>query len=171
MPCKPRHYSMQSSRLTLERSPLSAKGWLQSETVAGWKTDQVPKAWRLLEHTLDRHDSASIGWKYRKVRSRINGVRVPRLTNLPLRQVCLERIMESDRNVAPPTWLTTFFQDREPEYLIRTCLRYHLIMTALDYTMFMIQKVSRVRQNRQPASDTHRHCRRTSRLIRVQLWL
>jgi hypothetical protein len=74
MRCKSHHYSMQSSRLTLELSPLSAKGWLRSETVAGWKTDVVPKAWRLLEHTLDRHDSASIGWKYRKVRLWIWGL-------------------------------------------------------------------------------------------------
>ena len=74
MQCKSHHHTMQSSRLTFERSPQSVKGWLRSETVAGWKTDVVPKAWRLLEHTLDRHDSASIGWKYRKVRSRINGV-------------------------------------------------------------------------------------------------
>lgn len=50
--------------------------------------------------------------------------------------------MDTNRTSSPPTWLTAFLQDREPEYLIRTCLRYHMVLPAIDYTLSMIQKVS-----------------------------
>jgi len=98
------------------------RGWLEDEIVALWEGTTIQKAWRLLQHSLERHDSGTTGWQYRKT--------------------CLERIMDTDRLSAPPTWLTAFLQDREPEYLIRTCLRYHMVLAAMDYTLCMIQKAN-----------------------------
>ncbi|CCA68133.1 hypothetical protein PIIN_02000 [Serendipita indica DSM 11827] len=96
--------------------------WLLQDRAMIWEGEPISKAWRLLQDSLERHDTSDSGWQYRKT--------------------CLERILEADRSSSPPTWLATFFQDREPEYLIRTCMRYHLILPALDYTLLMIQNAN-----------------------------
>ncbi|KAG9053963.1 hypothetical protein FS842_006599 [Serendipita sp. 407] len=96
--------------------------WLTRERVVGWEGEVHQKGWRLLQESLERHDTPSTGWQYRKN--------------------CLERIMDTDRTSIPPSWLTAFFQEREPEYLIRTCLRYQLILPAIEYTILMIKKAN-----------------------------
>lgn len=50
-------------------------------------------------------------------------------------------MLEIDRLRAPPAWLAEFFQDREPEFLIRTFLRFDLVTQAIDNTLLMIKKV------------------------------
>lgn len=57
------------------------------------------------------------------------------------RQTCFERLLALDQVVPPPARLTQFFQEREPEYLIRTYLRYDMVSTALDYTLTLVDEV------------------------------
>ena len=57
------------------------------------------------------------------------------------RQTCFERLLALDQVVPPPARLTQFFQEREPEYLIRTYLRYDMVSTALDYTLTLVEEV------------------------------
>ncbi|KAG8811352.1 hypothetical protein FRC17_002511, partial [Serendipita sp. 399] len=111
--------------------------WSGREMVVGWEGNKTQKAWRLLQESLDRHDTSSTGWQYRKN--------------------CLERIMDQDRTSTPPTWLTAFFQEREPEYLIRTCLRYQLTLAAIDYTILMIKKANQPFAQGSTVSVTQTH--------------
>jgi hypothetical protein len=57
------------------------------------------------------------------------------------RQTCFERLLALNQVVPPPARLTQFFQEREPEYLIRTYLRYNMVSTALDSTLTLVDEV------------------------------
>lgn len=57
------------------------------------------------------------------------------------RQSCFERLLALNQVVPPPARLTQFFQEREPEYLIRACLRYDMVSIALDYTLTIVEEV------------------------------
>jgi hypothetical protein len=62
------------------------------------------------------------------------------ITESPI-QTCFERLLALNQVVPPPARLTQFFKEREPEYLIRTYLRYDMVSTALDYTLMLVDEV------------------------------
>jgi len=64
----------------------------------------------------------------------------PIITEAP-RQTCFERLLALNQVVPPPARLTQFFQERDPEYLIRTYLRYDMVSAALDSTLMLVDEV------------------------------
>jgi hypothetical protein len=65
---------------------------------------------------------------------------LPIVTDSPC-QTCFEQLLALNQVVPPPARLTQFFQEHEPEYLIRTFLRYNMVSTALDYTLSLVNEV------------------------------
>jgi len=51
-------------------------------------------------------------------------------------------MLEFDRDGALPSWLVKFFQEHEPDYLVRTCLRFDLVVEAVEYGLDLVKKVS-----------------------------
>ena len=64
----------------------------------------------------------------------------PIITESPC-QTCFERLLALNQVVPPPARLIHFFQEREPEYLIRTYLRYGMVSAALDTTLTLVDEV------------------------------
>ncbi|KAF8312566.1 nucleoporin Nup120/160-domain-containing protein [Cantharellus anzutake] len=53
-----------------------------------------------------------------------------------------------------PAWLSKFFMDHQPEYLIRMSLKYGLVAQALSYSIAMVQRAAPARVNTPQASFT-----------------
>ena len=71
--------------------------------------------------TLEQHDTAENEYAYRKA--------------------TVEKILEFDRTGALPSWLVKFFEEHQPEYLIRTCMRFGLVDDAIEYSLELVKKV------------------------------
>ncbi|KAG8902782.1 hypothetical protein FRB99_004117 [Tulasnella sp. 403] len=97
--------------------------WLMTDRVQAWGGTLAQRAWRYLQDTLERNDSAETDYEYRKV--------------------VLKKIMEEDRTVRLPTWLVQFFEENQPEHLIRTCYRYDLIEDALRYSIHLVKETQK----------------------------
>ncbi|KZT55332.1 hypothetical protein CALCODRAFT_484882 [Calocera cornea HHB12733] len=97
--------------------------WLEaaSERTAYWDGTVSEKAWRYLRESLNRYDQAGTGYRYHKD--------------------VLEAILNYNRHNRIPNWLSKFFEEHHPEYLIRMLLRYGLVEDAATHTMTMIRKV------------------------------
>lgn len=98
--------------------------WLLGDHVSSWEGSNIQRAWRLLRTALEKHDTLENGWAYRKA--------------------VFTRILDLDRLGRVPAWLIKFFEDEEPEYLIRTQLKYGLVEQALQYSLNLIRKVRHV---------------------------
>lgn len=95
--------------------------WLLGDQVSSWEGSNIQRAWSLLRAALEKHDSLENGWAYRKA--------------------VFARILDLDRLSRVPTWLIKFFEDEEPEYLIRSSLKYGLVEQSLQYCLSMVRKV------------------------------
>jgi len=129
-------------RLTIQCMRLARRGeaylqddtseWLHSEHVASWPGTVVERGWRYLRTTLERHDTLDNDYVYRKA--------------------VVEKMLEFDRANALPSWMVRFFQEHQPEYLVRTCLRFDLIGEAVEYGLDLVKKanapLSRMPQHR-----------------------
>ncbi|KAF8314772.1 hypothetical protein DL93DRAFT_2167187 [Clavulina sp. PMI_390] len=113
---------MRLSRIPDDRVDPAEVPWLMGDRMLGWEGTNIQRAWRLLRTMLDAHDSLGNGWAYRKA--------------------VLARILEIDRHSRVPSWLVDFFEEEEPEYLIRSQLKYGLVEEALRYTLNMVRKAS-----------------------------
>lgn len=96
--------------------------WLLSDQVSSWEGSNIQRAWRLLRTALERHDTLENDWAYRKA--------------------VFTRILDLDRLSRVPSWLIKFFEDEQPEYLVRTSLKYGLVEQALQFALGMVRKVS-----------------------------
>ncbi|GJJ16272.1 hypothetical protein Clacol_010568 [Clathrus columnatus] len=94
--------------------------WLHSEKVSSWPGSPIERGWRYLRTALEQYDSSNNEYAYRKAVS--------------------ERILEFDRSNSLPSWLVLFFQDNQPEFLIRMFLRFELICEALEYSLSLVRK-------------------------------
>lgn len=102
----------------------SAEGettWLHSEKVSSWPGSPVERGWRYLRTSLEQYDNPSNDYAYCKAVS--------------------EKILEFDRSKSLPSWLISLLQENQPEYLIRTFLRFELISEALKHSLSLVQKV------------------------------
>jgi hypothetical protein len=97
--------------------------WLRTERVAAWPGTVAERGWRYLRVALEQHDTAEQEYAYRKA--------------------AVEKILEFDRSGALPSWLVKFFEDNQPEYLIRTSMRFDLIGDAIDHSLGLVKKVCR----------------------------
>jgi len=95
--------------------------WLLTDQVSGWEGSNIQRAWQLLRTELEKHDSLENDWAYHKA--------------------VLTRILDQDRFSRVPAWLVKFFEDEQPEFLVRTSLKYGLVEQALRYCLSMIRKV------------------------------
>lgn len=114
--------------------------WLLTDKVSSWPGTPADQGWRYLRQSLERHDGSRTDYAYTKV--------------------VLETIMGLDRRAAPPPWLIHTLevsairragrfvvadgngaQERHPEYLIRTCLRYEVFEPAIEHTLSMMRTV------------------------------
>jgi hypothetical protein len=116
--------------------------WLITDNVASWTGTPADQGWRFLRQSLERQDSAEIDYKYAKV--------------------TLDTILAFGQSSLVPPWLVqslevrllliffktdciknTFFlfQVHNPEYLIRTFLRYDDLQSALEQSLSMMRKV------------------------------
>ncbi|EJU06460.1 hypothetical protein DACRYDRAFT_113162 [Dacryopinax primogenitus] len=96
--------------------------WLElaSERIGSWDGSIGEKAWRYLRECLERYDLPGTGYRYYKD--------------------VLEAMLAYNRHNRVPNWLSKFFEDHQPEHLIRTFLRYGLVQDAVAYTITLIQK-------------------------------
>ncbi|KIJ26033.1 hypothetical protein M422DRAFT_236708 [Sphaerobolus stellatus SS14] len=119
-------------RLTLQCLRLARRGesylqdpsseWLHSERVSSWPGTPIERGWRYLRISLEQHDTAAKDYAYRKA--------------------VVEKMLEFDRDGALPSWLVKFFQEHEPEYLVRTCLRFDLVREAVEYSLDLVKKAN-----------------------------
>jgi hypothetical protein len=98
-----------------------AAEWLRTERVMSWPGTVVERGWRYLRVTLEQHDETEREYAYRRA--------------------AVETMLEHERTRALPSWLITFFSEHQPEYLIRTCLRFDLINDALEHSLALVKKV------------------------------
>ncbi|KAI8984997.1 nucleoporin Nup120/160-domain-containing protein [Trametes punicea] len=94
--------------------------WLLTDKVSSWPGTPAEKGWRYLRQSLERHDGPQTDFRYTKV--------------------ALETIMAFDRTSPPPPWLIHTLEEHHPEYLIRTCLRFEVLESALDHTLSMMRR-------------------------------
>ncbi|KAI0363723.1 hypothetical protein BV20DRAFT_957701 [Pilatotrama ljubarskyi] len=94
--------------------------WLLTDKVSSWPGTPAEKGWRYLRQSLERHDGPQTDYRYTKV--------------------ALETIMAFDRTSPPPPWLIHTLEEHHPEYLIRTCLRFEVLESALDHTLSMMRR-------------------------------
>lgn len=107
--------------------------WLLTDKVSSWPGTPADRGWRYLRQALERHDGPETDFKYSKV--------------------TLETILEYDRASPPPPWLVHTLETQHPEYLIRTCLRYDSLDSALDHVLALMRRSNaRLAQEQQKAS-------------------
>ena len=95
--------------------------WLLTDQVEGWEGSSIQRAWQLLRTELEKHDSLENNWAYHKA--------------------VFTRILDQDRFSRVPTWLVKFFEAEQPEFLVRTSLKYGLVEQAIRYCLAMVRKV------------------------------
>ncbi|KDQ20617.1 hypothetical protein BOTBODRAFT_626620 [Botryobasidium botryosum FD-172 SS1] len=94
--------------------------WLLSDRVVSWEGTSSQRGWRYLRLSLETHDNAENDYIYYKA--------------------VVQKVLDLNRFGRIPPWLVKFFQDKQPEYLILTSLRYELLRDALKYTLDMVQQ-------------------------------
>jgi len=110
------------SRINDEEVDPANVPWLLTDQVSGWEGSNIQRAWKLLRTELEKHDTLENDWAYHKA--------------------VLTRILDQDRFSRVPAWLVKFFEDEQPEFLVRTSLKYGLVEQALRYCLSMIRKAN-----------------------------
>ncbi|KZT74501.1 hypothetical protein DAEQUDRAFT_195531 [Daedalea quercina L-15889] len=117
------HLTRQCLRLSRNPDAVLAEDssdWLLTDKVSSWPGTPIDRGWRYLRQALERHDGPDTDFKYNKV--------------------TLETILEYDRASPPPPWLVHTLEIEHPEYLIRTCLRYDNLESALDHVLALMRR-------------------------------
>ena len=102
-------------------SDVSTAPWLLTDQVLSWEGSFAQRAWRYLRTLLETHDTLESDWGYRKAVYR--------------------RILDLDRFSRVPAWLSKFFEEEQPEYLVRISLQYGLVREALMSCIDMLKRV------------------------------
>ncbi|KAG8865283.1 hypothetical protein FRB96_000173 [Tulasnella sp. 330] len=95
--------------------------WLLFDGIKSWEGTPVTRAWRYLQASLERNDTAE--------------------TDFECRKVVLKRILDEDRASRLPVWLVQFFEEHQPEHLIRMCVKYDLLEDALRHSITLVKQV------------------------------
>ncbi|TFY51621.1 hypothetical protein EVJ58_g10469 [Rhodofomes roseus] len=117
------HLTRQCLRLARNPDAVVAEDtsdWLLTDKVSSWPGTPTDRGWRFLRQALERHDGSETDFRYSKV--------------------TLETILEYDRASPPPPWLVHTLETQHPEYLIRTCLRYDNLDSALDHVLALMRR-------------------------------
>ncbi|QRW15990.1 nucleoporin [Rhizoctonia solani] len=93
--------------------------WLETDQTLAWDGSTIQRAWHYLQLSLERHDVEEGDWSYRKA------VADTELTSL------------RDYN-----WLVSFFLEKQPDYLVRLCLKYNRLQDALLYSVRMVKEAT-----------------------------
>ncbi|QRV87591.1 nucleoporin [Ceratobasidium sp. AG-Ba] len=96
--------------------------WLETDQTLAWDGSTIQRAWHYLQLTLSRHDIEQGDWVYRKV--------------------AMDTMLDLDRSARLPHWLVAFFLDKQPDYLVRLCLKYSRIQEALQYSLRMVKEAT-----------------------------
>ncbi|PWN52428.1 hypothetical protein IE53DRAFT_367230 [Violaceomyces palustris] len=91
-----------------------------SEKCATWKGPASERAWRYLRMYLEMFDHSSTGWRYR--------------------QAVLDRALALGHSSSLPEWLSKWFMEHKPDFLIRTSMEYGLVDEALRHSIDMVKK-------------------------------
>ncbi|OBZ71774.1 hypothetical protein A0H81_08206 [Grifola frondosa] len=94
--------------------------WLLTDKVSSWPGTPADRGWRYLRQSLERHDGPETDYRYTKV--------------------TFETTLAWDRTSPPPPWLIHTLEAQHPEYLIRTCLRYEVLESALEHTLSLMHR-------------------------------
>jgi len=121
-------------RLTVECLRLTRRGesylleettlWLHTELVSSWPGTAIDRGWRYLRMTLEQHDFPETEHAYRKA--------------------SLEKMLEwgGAKTGALPSWLVGFFEEKQPEYLIKTFLRFGMVQEAVEEGLGLVRKAN-----------------------------
>ncbi|KZW04416.1 hypothetical protein EXIGLDRAFT_743861 [Exidia glandulosa HHB12029] len=115
----------QCVRLATREIPLLADGmfdWLLTDEVESWSGTHAQRAWRYLQLSLERHDDPK--------------------ANFPYRKAMFEAVLEMDRLDTVPSWLVKFFEENQPDYLIRAWLRKGYLYQALEHSLKLVRKTN-----------------------------
>jgi len=129
------HLTTQCLRLSHHLDAVIAEDtsdWLLTDKVSSWPGTPVDRGWRYLRQSLERHDDPDTDYRYTKT--------------------VLETILEFDRSSPPPPWLIHSLEVHHPEYLIRTCLRYDHLESALEHTLSLMRRSDAQLTQEQPKS-------------------
>ncbi|KAG8796796.1 hypothetical protein FRC12_000046 [Ceratobasidium sp. 428] len=96
--------------------------WLETDQTLAWDGSTVQRAWHYLELSLSRNDIEEGDWAYRKV--------------------AMDTMLELDRTARLPHWLVVFFLEKQPDYLVRLCLKYNRVQEALGYSIRMVKEAT-----------------------------
>jgi hypothetical protein len=93
--------------------------WIyETDEVARWVGSNESKAGRLLERYLERYDSAGV-----------------------YREKVLDLILAEETPTLIPTWLTTFFLSRNPDFYGRKLYEYGYVDESLRFTLHQLEQV------------------------------
>ncbi|CAE6454482.1 unnamed protein product [Rhizoctonia solani] len=98
--------------------------WLETDQTLAWDGSTVQRAWHYLQLSLARHDVEEGDWTYRKV--------------------VADTMLELDQSARLPNWLVSFFLEKQPDYLVRLCLKYSRLQDALLYSIRMVKEATDV---------------------------
>ncbi|KAH9036608.1 nucleoporin Nup120/160-domain-containing protein [Lactarius pseudohatsudake] len=102
--------------------------WLLTDKITSWAGTSSDRAWRYLRQSLERHDGPDTDLRYSKI--------------------VFETITGLERASTPPPWLVHKLEERHPEWLIRTCMRFEMLELALELALSAIRKAeSRLAQD------------------------
>ncbi|KAH7343853.1 nucleoporin Nup120/160-domain-containing protein [Rhizoctonia solani] len=96
--------------------------WLETDQTLAWDGSTIQRAWYYLQLSLTRHDVEEGDWMYRKV--------------------VADTILELDQSARLPNWLVSFFLEKQPDYLVRLCLKYNRLQDALLYSVRMVKEAT-----------------------------
>jgi len=88
--------------------------------VTSWAGTTSDRGWRYLRQSLERYDGPDTDLRYSKV--------------------VFETITGMERASTPPPWLIHKLEERDPEWLIRACMRFELLELALELALSLIHK-------------------------------
>ncbi|CEL59495.1 Nuclear pore complex protein Nup160 OS=Mus musculus GN=Nup160 PE=1 SV=2 [Rhizoctonia solani AG-1 IB] len=98
--------------------------WLETDQTLAWDGSTVQRAWHYLQLSLERHDVEEGDWSYRKI--------------------VADAVLELDQSARLPNWLVSFFLEKQPDYLVRLCLKYSRLQDALLYSIRMVKEATDV---------------------------
>ncbi|KAF8760306.1 Nucleoporin [Rhizoctonia solani] len=96
--------------------------WLETDQTLAWDGSTIQRAWHYLQLSLERHDVEEGDWSYRKA--------------------VADTVLELDQSARLPNWLVSFFLEKQPDYLVRLCLKYNRLQDALLYSVRMVKEAT-----------------------------
>lgn len=96
--------------------------WLETDQTLAWDGSAIQRAWHYLQLSLTRNDVDEGDWAYRKV--------------------VADTMLELDQSARLPNWLVSFFLEKQPDYLVRLCLKYNRLRDALHYSIRMVKEAT-----------------------------